>query len=216
MIRCFFWDFDGTLYDSYPEVNRTMMDGLRDFHLEGLFDEKEVAQLVKHNLWRAAEYFSEKTAIPPEEFLLAYRRHQEEHRNFLPYPGMGDCLKALHEAGAMHFLYTHRDRHAVDRLTADGLWPLFTDAITREDGFPDKPAPDALLSLAHRYELPVQECVMVGDRDIDILAGKNAGMATILFDPDNFFPDVETDWRLGSMAELQAAFLPLPAFPRAK
>lgn len=51
------------------------------------------------------------------------------------------------------------------------------------------------------------ECAMVGDRDIDILAGRNAGMRGVLFDPDGFYPDLKADWRVSSMAELCGLFV---------
>ena len=35
-----------------------------------------------------------------------------------------------------HYLYTHRDRRAVEQLEQDGLWSLFSDGVTSEDGFP--------------------------------------------------------------------------------
>ena len=47
---------------------------------------------------------------------------------------------------------------------------------------------------------------MVGDRDIDILAGQNAGMHTILFDPDGFYQKLSADVRLTSMTQLKALF----------
>ena len=77
-------------------------------------------------------------------------------------------------------------------LNHDGLSDLFSDAVTRLDGFPAKPAPDALRYLIQKHRLDLSRCVMVGDRDIDLDAAKNAGIACALFDPDGFYDDYET------------------------
>ena len=79
---------------------------------------------------------------------------------------------------------------------------LFEDAVLRTDGFPDKPAPDALLALMERNGLKPEECAMVGDRDIDIDAGHNAGMSGVMFDPDGFYAAHPAEIRARTMEEL--------------
>ena len=49
---------------------------------------------------------------------------------------------------------------------------------------------------------------ILGDRDIDIEAGNNAGIRGVLFDPDGFYPGLRADLRAGSMAELTRLLLP--------
>ncbi|OPZ70716.1 MAG: Primosomal protein N' [Firmicutes bacterium ADurb.Bin456] len=71
---------------------------------------------------------------------------------------------------------------------------LFRDFITYEAGFPDKPAPDALNWIIDLHRLDRRECVMIGDRIIDAQAGRNAGIAGALFDPDGFFSPEDADF----------------------
>ena len=97
------------------------------------------------------------------------------------------------------FILKKRDKN---QLEQDGLWPLFTDYVTSEDGFPMKPAPDALLALMKRNGLDPSECVMIGDREIDVQSGYNAGMDGILFDPENFYPNCHAEKHVRSMDEL--------------
>ena len=96
----------------------------------------------------------------------------------------------------------------MEQLEQDGLWSLFSDGVTSEDGFPHKPAPDALRCLLARNAIDPTEAAMVGDRDIDIEAGNNAGIRGVLFDPDGFYPGLRADLRAGSMAELTRLLLP--------
>jgi D-glycero-D-manno-heptose 1,7-bisphosphate phosphatase len=43
-----------------------------------------------------------------------------------------------------------------------------------------KPNPGMITTLAHKYRINLKNSFMIGDSDRDILAGKNAGVKTIL------------------------------------
>jgi phosphoglycolate phosphatase-like HAD superfamily hydrolase len=47
--------------------------------------------------------------------------------------------------------------------------------------FPSKPAPDAVNWICETYNLDKSETVMIGDREIDVLSGKNAGVYGCLY-----------------------------------
>ena len=84
---------------------------------------------------------------------------------------------------------------------------LFTDFVTSQHNFPNKPAPDALNYLCNKHGLKKEDCIMIGDRDIDLDSGKNAGMACALFDPEGYYPDYDTPWRFSRIADMQAALI---------
>ena len=69
--------------------------------------------------------------------------------------------------------------------------------------YPRKPAPDALLALIKKCDLEPPKCVMIGDRDIDVLAGKNAGMDGILIDDEKYYPDLDVTYRVSSLSEIK-------------
>ena len=170
--------------------------------LGGLLDGESLLKLLKGSVFRGAQWCAEKSGVDVEKIMAAYRIYHDMEIVFPPYEGMEDCLRRLHAAGFRHYLYTHRNHTAVDQLKRDGLWELFDDAVLRTDGFPDKPAPDALLALMERNHLSVEECAMVGDRDIDIAAGHNAGMSGVMFDPDGFYADYPVEMSAATMQEL--------------
>ncbi|HIU19433.1 MAG TPA: HAD-IA family hydrolase [Candidatus Limiplasma stercoravium] len=205
-IRHLFWDFDGTLYDSYPAMTASFLRAQKALGARERLPQAEALGYLKRSVYAASCELARRNGLEVGDVMDAFRREHARDAAFAPYEGVGECLRALGEAGIRHYLYTHRDRDAVRRLEADGLWPLFCDAVTREDGFADKPSPDALLALMQRHKVPPQSAAMVGDRDIDILAGQNAGMHTILFDPDGFYQKLSADVRLTSMTQLKALF----------
>lgn len=204
-IRHLFWDFDGTLYDTYPQITRALQDALREFSIAA--PPAEALGLLKVSVYRAACYYADKNGLDVQAVMEAFHKYHDAQMGFLPYAGLESCLRRLHDAGIRHYLYTHRDTRAVEQLQRDGLYRYFADAVTRTDGFPDKPAPDALLAMMARNGVRPEEAAMVGDRDIDIDAGHKAGMSGILFDPDGFYPALRVEMRVSSMRELSG--LPL-------
>ena len=194
-----FWDFDGTLYDSYPQILNALKQTLQSFSLPLPPDDdllRETKVLVSHTL---TVYGGQ---LPQEELMERFQSYHHAIASFPLYEGTAQCLKTLQANGVRHYLYTHRSLTARKQLEQDGLWPLFSDFVTSEDGFPLKPAPDALLALARRNGLDVSECAMIGDREIDVQSGYNAGMSGILFDPENFYPDCRAEKHVRSMKEL--------------
>lgn len=201
--RHFFWDFDGTLYDTYGRVTRAAVKGMQDLGIAVSFE--AAFPQCKRTLDHCARVFAVPRGFSVDEFMAAYRRHAEEEgdESIRPYAGVRELLSAVVRAGGKNYLYTHRDHVALDRLRMDGLDGFFTDAVTSEMGFPRKPAPDALKHLVQKYGLALADCVMLGDRDIDLDSGKNAGMACALFDPDGFYEDYDTPWRFRDMDTLR-------------
>jgi phosphoglycolate phosphatase-like HAD superfamily hydrolase len=77
---------------------------------------------------------------------------------------------------------------------------LFTDIISHDDGYPHKPDPSAFLTLIERHQLPREETLAVGDREIDVLAAHAAGLKAAHFGteaittttPEVVLPDFDT------------------------
>jgi len=201
-VRHLFWDFDGTMYDSYPQISRAFLRGLEALGLDGLITPEQLRTLLKHSVFATCEWCAQRSGADAHAILESYHAYHSQEWDFPPYEGLADTLKTLRDNGFHHYLYTHRDEVAVEQLKRDGLWTLFEDAVIATDGFPHKPAPDALLALMTRNSLSADTCAMIGDRDLDIRAGHNAGMSGILFDPDGFYPDEPVEMRCASLPEL--------------
>jgi len=199
----FFWDFDGTLFDTYPRINRAIQNSLKDLGLDVPLE--TIEPLSKVSIPHAG-----RTLVPDrlEAFRALYHQHAEEEgfESMQPYAGAAEILRAVCARGGRNYLYTMRGHSALCALKHDGLAQYFTDFITGEEGFPGKPAPDALLHLIDKHRLDAAACVMVGDRDIDLKSGFGAGMAGALFDPGHYYDQLDTPYRyetlFGMMADL--------------
>ncbi len=202
LFRYFFWDFDGTLFDTYPRVTRAFQKGLADLGVDMAYAPLFV--LVKRSLACAAKECARIYGCDADEALSRYHAHAEEEgdESMRPYPGAPEALRAVCARGGRNYLYTHRGQSGVDAVARYGLADCFADYVTNQDGFPSKPAPDALLYLMQKHALPARDCVMIGDRDIDVEAGKNAGMAGALFDPDGLYAGYPAQYRFADMQAL--------------
>ncbi len=203
----FIWDFDGTLYDSYPPLAEVCTEYLHEHGIQD--DYNEVLRVLKVTVAHFCDVYAGKLGISSAEMLENYRQIIREHpRDFAPYSGVKEMLASVTAHGGINLLYTHRGLDGLDFLRRDGLLPYFSGHITREDGFPLKPAPDALIHLINKYHLDRDRSVMIGDRDIDLLAAKGAGIRTCLFDPDHFYPDFKADDTFDSFEGMTRALTP--------
>ncbi len=171
------WDFDGTLFDTYP----SMVDALA-YALEkrgDLADKSEILSLFKISAGVALSHYGEKYECG-EDFLADYRarRRAIELDASKPYPDAAALLREITARGGYNYIFTHRGDTLFPMLERHGIRPLFRECITARSGFPRKPDPAGLLYLLQKYAIPQCEALMVGDRLLDIRSGQAAGIAT--------------------------------------
>lgn len=196
------WDFDGTLFDTYPRIVKAIQKALRDFGHKVSYE--EIFPLAKQSISVAMKTLEERYGT--ESLHPRYRHHEDTMSkvDVLPYPGIPQLLTALHQAGCKHYIYTHRGASTHEYIENAGLIPLFADIITKHNGFPAKPAPDAIQSLLKKHDISPIKAAMIGDRDIDVVSGINAGIAGILYDPDDQYGHFETPLRVTTIEALSS------------
>lgn len=203
----YFWDFDGTLFDSYPYIVDRFQRGACALGIET--DREEVLALAKRSLVYLCEVLGERLGLDPAQLREAYRAHgdPQAYARIQPFEGIPALLEGIVSAGGRNYLYTHSGAEVLGALARHDLSRLFADHIISPNDFPPKPAPDALLAKLAEHRLAPARCAMVGDRDIDTLAGQRAGMAGVLFDPDGYYADAPVEHRFTSIADMQRAFM---------
>jgi len=204
----FFWDFDGTLVDTYPGMVRAfsaalIASGVNDFEI----DQGAIMQAMRqHSFGTALQQFCAEYQLDQHRVKRLYDLKMPAEFPTAPaFKGLADILTWITDQGGRNFLLTHRDHAAIERLTALDVWSTFSGAVTKDDDFPRKPDPASLLSLCKQYAVDRQRAVMIGDRNLDIQAAQRAGMAGILFDPDHRISlDSQPVVRVTQLPELQA------------
>ena len=198
-----FWDYDGTLMDTYPVMVRALVSLSGECGLE--MGEEEALGLLKQSLDEALAYLADRCSRDTETLLRRFRELEREGTGrWQPLPGIPEEMTKLHTLGARQFLFTHRDREAIRGLARAGLDRYLTDAVTAEAGFPRKPDPAGLLYLMDRHGIKRgdRHSVMVGDRPLDVLSGRGAGIHGILLDTEHRFSAPAGSLHAGNMEEL--------------
>lgn len=184
--QSFFWDFDGTIFDTYPIMVQAFMQALTQQRVSEIeLDEQDIYETMRqHSLETAVQKFSAHFSLQADQLERDYRQNEKRTiQQAKPFPGMVELLQELASQGGQHYLLTHRNQSANQLLAAAGIKKLFTDEVTSEQPFPRKPNPASLNALIERNGVSREAAIMIGDRTLDIDAGHNAGIAGALFDP---------------------------------
>lgn len=204
-IKHFFWDFDGTLFDTYPVIIENLQLALRDFGYD--CDAAEAMRLMLDTIPAARNHYADRFGISRDALTARYQHYHELSAIELrsePFDGLPEVLERIRSLGGRNYIFTHRRASETwDYLQKNKLRDHFQDVLgTESEGFTVKPSPDSLLYLMEKYGIDPNESVMVGDRDCDLGSGKNAGMKTAHFVCATFPENLECDWRITSFSEM--------------
>ena len=175
------WDFDGTLFDTYPVMASA---AAKTFMEAGLTEPKaEIMALMKISIGHAFDFYRKKHNLNEEFFdrLIKLSKAMEAEEAQL-FDGAADVCRHVCEAGGYNYLFTHRGGTTPYFMEKFGLSQYFTQYVTSKDNFAKKPDPEGILHLIKRHNIPHESAIMIGDRDIDILSAKNAGIHGCFFD----------------------------------
>jgi phosphoglycolate phosphatase-like HAD superfamily hydrolase len=189
------WDVDGTLFDTYPAISAAILAALAE---QGVTIERDI---VTHMAMTSLG-----TTLPDlaKRFKLDHERLFVRYEFFLtgtplgsqrPFPGVKQVLQRVAHNGGMNLIATHRGKDSlIPMLKYHRLYSFFADMLSIHDGYPRKPNPAMFNTLIEKHGLITEETITIGDRDLDLEAGKAAGVRTILFGdaPHNVVPDFHT------------------------
>lgn len=173
----FFFDIDGTLLDSAPDICGAVRQVCRELGRPEL-PEEAVRRYIGRTL---AEMFRVYCPAAPEgeieRMTALYRERYRErgHRSTRVYPGVAETLAAL--GGRKSTATTKTSATAATVLDLFGLRAHF-DHVQGSDNGRYKPDPAILLEGMAALGAEPQECLMIGDAPPDIEAGRRAGMRT--------------------------------------
>ncbi len=183
------WDFDGMLFNSYPHMATAFQKVLADRGEAATLD--EILLPMKQSVGRAFCVFGFSEAEKRQ--YARYEAQTELVPVVRPFDGVPALLRAFCASGGRHYIYSHRNSSVYAYLETYGLSDCFVDCVTGDQGFPGKPAPDALLHVLQKHGIPHDEAIMLGDREIDVQCGHNAGLSACLFDEFSRRPATEAE-----------------------
>ena len=109
-----------------------------------------------------------------------------------------------------HICSNRRIASSAAYLERDGLLPYF-DVIAGPDmegGIPAKPQPDLVIRILKEHGTEPCRLLMIGDRELDLLAGHGAGSDACFFDPDRYCTAIyDAEFRTCDVDELRRFIL---------
>lgn len=200
MFKNYIWDFDGTLFDTYPILLDSIVTSLsQDFDVQA--DPSHIYYLLKS---QSSAAVSQEYSLDFDDFTKKFKIIETaDKRKSQPFEGAVEVLTQVVEKQGQNFILTHRTLDSTKEiLKEEGMDHLIVEIIGSEEGFPRKPDPASLNYFLEKYQLDPKETVMVGDRRLDVEAGINAGIATIFFDVEDLLKDVVATKRVKHMKEI--------------
>lgn len=207
-IRHFIWDFDGTLFDTYPAIIQDLRFALREYGCD--CDPIEAMRLMlETTISETRDHYADVYGIGREALADAYSRYGRETIALLqaePFAESREVLEHICAAGRYNYIFTNREgSEALLYLKKYGLDGCFRDIIGSESpNFAKKPAPDAVLYLLEKHNICPDEAVMVGDRDCDLGSGRNAGIRAAHLVCPSVPQTLKCDWRLTNLRDILA------------
>ncbi len=182
----YIFDLDGTLIDTLNSllmsVNK-MMDRLSLNHIS--------KTQCREYIGNGAKVLVEKSlrAVLPklDDKLLneAFKIYQEEFSKYCnykveAYDGIKELLNELKKRGHTLAVLSNKPHVQAVETTQNIFGSDIFDLIQGEIyGNPRKPDPKAMYSLASKLNIILEDCIFIGDTEVDIQTGKNVGVYTI-------------------------------------
>ena len=187
-IKVLIFDIDGTLRNTDDEMVRRIELFLLHFEF-AISSEKAKTAARKfvmniENPGQKALYYSDKwgwdtvihKTIHGIRWLL---KPFKQNTNYTTMEGIRDMIPRLAQAFTLAVASAGDAETVANFLKSAGIAPYFTVIATALTCPHTKPFPDPLIWIAHQLSVLPENCVMIGDTTVDILAGQRAGMQTI-------------------------------------
>ena len=176
------FDLDGTLLDTLGDLHASVNFALRSFGFpERTID--EVRAFIGNGVVKLMERSTpdgtdEKTQT---ECLDAFRVHYLEHMSdtTAPFEGISELLERLREKGIKVAVVSNKLHKAVEGLCESYFPGLIDKAVGVSVEEERKPSPINVIKTAEYFETELEDCIYIGDSEVDVQTAHNAGLQCI-------------------------------------
>ncbi len=184
MKACIF-DLDGTLTSTLDSIHYSVNETLREMDLPDITKE-ECRQFVGDGarclMERTLCRIGEENVCRIDEAMEVYGRIFDENCTYLvePYDGIVDMLQKLKERNIQLAVLSNKPHpqtvKVVREIFGEGI---FSYVQGQKDGMPKKPDPTGVWKLQEKMKVSREDCLYVGDSEVDIRTGHAAGLETV-------------------------------------
>lgn len=176
-ISAVIFDMDGTIIDSREIVLGAFKHVLEEFGEK--YDEKTVSVHVGKLLENTYKDLLPKHDVAALADL--HRSWQHDNKHLLKkFDGLDSFLAKIKGEGIKLGIFTSATRARADlALNGLGIREYFSAVICGDDVVRPKPDKEGVITVCRLLSVTLEETVLVGDAEHDILSGKRAGVLTI-------------------------------------
>lgn len=185
MIKGVLFDLDGTLADTIDDLGKAMNRMLSD-HGYPVRNREQILAAICYGqrefvIRSMPEEHREDTSLIDKcqaYYAACYNKCYNDATK--AYEGVPEVLEALVRKGIVLSIVTNKAQDHAEQVVEKCLGSAhFATVIGGHSGYPAKPSPEGALRAAEIMGVPACECLFVGDSDVDIMTGINAGMKTL-------------------------------------
>lgn len=182
MINTVIFDLDGTLLYTLEDLADSANCALEKFG----FEKRELSDIrtfVGNGVKKLMERCVPNGVMNPkfEECLVFFKKNYEKnmYNKTAPYQGILDLLDNLESKGIKCAVVSNKFDDAVKDLCKKYFGEKIIIAIGESENIRKKPAPDSVIEVIKKLGTRKENCVYVGDSEVDIETAKNAQIPCI-------------------------------------
>ncbi|MCL5027446.1 MAG: HAD-IA family hydrolase [Bacteroidetes bacterium] len=173
------FDLDGTIVDSYQTIYKTTIKSLEELKINTPVDKDEFYKRIGQHF---IDIFRDLN-IPVKDFEQFISIYKDYYFDFIGdskiYSGAIETLQFLIDKNIRVSLLTTKLQSQADKIIDHfNLRKYFLFVMGRRNGIANKPSAEPLLFICNELGIQPENTLMVGDTELDIQCGKNAGTKT--------------------------------------
>lgn len=178
-IELLVFDLDGTLTESSETIYQTTLKTFEHFGRTVYLPKEELDKRIGEHFQTIFDDLNIKVD-DIEEFINVYKTLYFNFINTTKlYPGVEEVLSTLNKKRKKIALLTTKGQEQAQNILHHFKLEKYFDAIMgRRKGIKVKPSPEPLLHICNSLSVFPSQAIMIGDSELDVRCGKNAGAKT--------------------------------------
>ena len=182
MIKCAIFDLDGTLLNTLTTITHYVNLVISRYGIREISEEE-----CKYFVGNGAKTLIDRTAASRginnkeliSRILEEYNREYNNNTLYLtkPYEGICELLSSLKDKGIKLAVLSNKPDGTAKNIIPAFFPDTFATVHGGREGIPLKPAPDGVFEIYKEFGASSEEIIYVGDTNVDMQTGKNAGAA---------------------------------------
>ena len=183
MYKVAIFDLDGTLLNTLKDLADACNFALRShgFSEHQIDEYKYFLGNGVYKLVERALPMDKKDGETVDKVLTEFKKYYEKHKSDFtkPYDGIEDLLIALKEAGIKTAVVSNKPHEFAVEIVERYFAKSFDIVFGKREGYLAKPDPTTVIETLNYFKCKKEEAVYIGDSDVDMFTGKNAGLFSI-------------------------------------